>query len=91
MSEEQTEFLRQRYPVVLVIINVVMKRLEMILTNIVTVLAVIYFEQSHVHNQIWNETGQHFQDLVQTNQIVTKLLQEQKQEKEINNDTRTNN
>ena len=85
MSEEATELLRKKYPYVLIIINVVAKRVEMILTNILTAVVVIYFEQhsvpNQIHKQIWEETGKHFQDLVQTNQII---------EKEINNDS-TNN
>jgi hypothetical protein len=74
MKDENTEVLKKQHPLVLIIINVVTKRLETILTNIVTALVVIYFEQGHVHKQIWQETGQHFQDLVQTNNLIEKQI-----------------
>lgn len=85
MNEEPTSFLRKTNPVLLAIVEVIMKRFETIITNLLTAIIVIWFEQSHVHKQIWQETGQHFQDIVQTNTLLaTEIKQKEK------HDTSTN-
>lgn len=81
MSEEATEFLQRKYPLVLAILNIVMKRVELIITNLLTAGVIIYFEQAHVHKQIWQETGQHFQDLVQTNNLLAAQITNQQKER----------
>lgn len=73
-----TEFFTKR-PVFKYVLDALLKRIE---TAIVAGIIIVY-QQYHVKNQIWNETGPHFQDLVKGEQALqaTNSLQQKKETK----------
>lgn len=50
----------KKYPLVKAILDMVLKRLELI----VVASVITFYQQHHVHNQIWEEVGSHLQDNV---------------------------
>ena len=64
------------------IFKCLMERVENALTVAVVSLILLAVQHRMNHNQIWNETGSHFQDLVKTNELwktqIEKLNNKQK-------------
>lgn len=76
-DESNTEFLR-KHPFFRAILDAIIKRIETALVA----AAILAYQHIHTHNQIWKETGDHFQDLVKQTQML---------EVEVNGQIETNN
>jgi len=82
MSEEATEFLKQKSPILYAVLQIVLKRLELIATVSIMGLATTVYEHKQNHTQIWQETGPHFQDLVKQVQALQIEVNQLEQKKE---------
>jgi hypothetical protein len=59
-----------KYPMIKAIIGYFLVRLQTMIISVVVGLVVLVYQHHATRDQIWNETGDHFQDLV-------KIVQEQ--------------
>jgi hypothetical protein len=62
------------YPVLKVVLDYVIKRLELVVILALTGTGLSIYQHHSNHNQIWNETGNHFQDLVVIEQQQQKQI-----------------
>lgn len=65
MTEESDTQIITKRPVLKAVLDVVLKRLETSIALAITASSVAIYQHASNHKQIWSETGQHFQDLVQ--------------------------
>lgn len=84
-----TEFFSKR-PMIKYIIDAVLRRIEVIITNAITATVAVLIAQHNAHNQLWKEAGPHLQDVVKHQQalevkvdghVVTNLNSQEKETK----------
>lgn len=64
-KESSTEFI-SKYPLLKAVLDYCFKRLEVIVLLSLTSVGLTIYQHHQNHSQIWQETGNHFQDVVQT-------------------------
>jgi hypothetical protein len=64
-----------RHPLLKAVLSYCFDRLEALIFSAVTAALVLVWQHHSVHNQIWQETGPHFQDLVQATKANASVLQ----------------
>jgi hypothetical protein len=66
----------RRYPLVTAVLDYFLAKLQVIIISVVVALITLVYQHHATHNQIWNETGNHFQDLVKIVQQQDLVIKE---------------
>ena len=82
-KESSTEFIEKRYPVLKAVLDYCIRRLEAFVAILLVSGGLTVYQHHANKSQIWTQTGDHFQDLLQMQQsnILPRLDALEKKQK----------